>query len=62
MDDFIDYANKSLEAGHEGVILKTRNSMYEFGQRKKGWWKWKPEYQAELSESLDLIVVGAYRP
>eukprot|EP00730_Choanoeca_flexa_P016767 TRINITY_DN7989_c0_g1_i1.p1 TRINITY_DN7989_c0_g1~~TRINITY_DN7989_c0_g1_i1.p1 ORF type:complete len:780 (+),score=139.33 TRINITY_DN7989_c0_g1_i1:32-2341(+) len=62
VDDFIKYANQALEAGHEGIILKKRSSRYEFGQRRKGWWKWKPENESQLSDTLDLLIVGAYRP
>lgn len=52
------FANKMLLSGHEGVILKRPEGKYTFGRRDGGWWKWKPEYMDELSDTIDLIVIG----
>lgn len=49
-----------LEAGQEGMILKDAASTYWFNARKRGWYKIKPEYESGLTETLDLLVVGAY--
>lgn len=43
----------------EGLVLKDINSRYWFNARKRGWHKIKPEYD-DMSETLDLLVVGAY--
>lgn len=44
----------ALEAGHEGLILKSPSSVYAPGKRGKNWLKIKP-----VMETLDLIVIGA---
>eukprot|EP00916_Digyalum_oweni_P009279 GHVL01015670.1.p1 GENE.GHVL01015670.1~~GHVL01015670.1.p1 ORF type:complete len:742 (-),score=161.60 GHVL01015670.1:259-2484(-) len=51
--------DEATERREEGLMLKDPNSLYFLAERKKGWYKLKPEY-GELSESLDLLVIGAY--
>lgn len=43
----------TVEAGHEGLIAKDPEGVYEPGSRLHTWMKVKPE-----SESLDVVVVG----
>jgi DNA ligase-1 len=45
---------ESLDAGHEGIMLKVPGSPYSPGQRGKNWIKIKPEV-----DTLDLAVIGA---
>lgn len=45
---------KALDAGHEGIMLKSPSSVYSPGKRGKNWLKIKP-----VMETLDLIVIGA---
>jgi len=49
-----DTYNRALAAGHEGIMLKVRDSPYTPGQRGKNWIKIKPEV-----DTLDLAVIGA---
>ncbi|MDD1725214.1 MAG: ATP-dependent DNA ligase [Methanospirillum sp.] len=49
-----NYYHAALDAGHEGVMLKRRDSRYTPGVRGKDWVKIKPE-----ADTLDLVVVGA---
>jgi DNA ligase-1 len=44
----------SLEAGHEGIMLKNPESTYSPGRRGRNWRKRKPDV-----ETLDLVVTGA---
>jgi DNA ligase-1 len=44
----------ALAAGHEGIMLKVRDSPYTPGQRGKYWIKIKP-----VVDTLDLAVIGA---
>jgi len=44
----------ALAAGHEGIMIKVRDSPYTPGQRGKNWIKIKPEV-----DTLDLAVIGA---
>jgi DNA ligase-1 len=48
------YYHQSLDAGHEGVMLKILASRYTPGMRGKDWVKIKPGV-----DTLDLVVVGA---
>ena len=41
-------------------MLKMLQSPYRAGMRGSNWLKLKREYQNELGDSLDLIVVGVY--
>ena len=45
---------ESLDAGHEGIMIKVPGSPYSPGQRGKNWIKIKPEV-----DTLDLAVIGA---
>jgi DNA ligase-1 len=45
---------ESLDAGHEGIMLKNPDSTYSPGRRGKHWLKRKPDV-----ETLDLVVTGA---
>jgi DNA ligase-1 len=49
-----DTYNRALAAGHEGIMIKVRDSPYTPGQRGKNWIKIKPEV-----DTLDLAVIGA---
>jgi DNA ligase-1 len=43
----------SVEAGHEGVVVKALDSPYEAGRRGSGWVKVKPVH------TLDLVILAA---
>ncbi|CAM4067894.1 ATP-dependent DNA ligase [Kibdelosporangium persicum] len=43
----------SLDAGHEGVMVKALDSIYAAGRRGRAWQKVKPEH------TLDLVVLAA---
>lgn len=45
---------RSLDSGHEGIMLKNPSSVYAPGKRGKNWLKIKP-----VMETLDLVVIGA---
>lgn len=46
----------SLEAGHEGLVLKKKDGQYMPGGRHGQWLKWKPE-----PETLDVEVIGVQK-
>ncbi|MDD1775322.1 MAG: ATP-dependent DNA ligase, partial [Methanobacterium sp.] len=52
-DKALDLFNKSIEEGHEGVMLKDPKAPYTPGLRGKKMLKWKA-----TPETLDLVVVG----
>ena len=52
-----------LHLQHEGLILKRLDTNYIMGEasRKKGFWvKLKPDYIDCMSNTLDLVLLGAY--
>lgn len=52
-DEIADIEEASLEAGHEGVMVKDPSSSYQPDNRGKNWLKIKPDV-----ETLDCVVVG----
>lgn len=56
-----DYFMKAVEYGFEGLIVKSTSSdsVYQAGARGWLWIKLKRDYRAELTDTLDLVVIGA---
>jgi DNA ligase-1 len=46
------FADDAIERGHEGVMVKAADSVYEAGRRGSSWRKVKPV------KTLDLVVIG----
>ncbi len=55
-----DFMENSINAGSEGLMLKMLDKPYQAGSRGSHWLKLKREYQNELGDSLDLVVIGGY--
>jgi DNA ligase-1 len=53
---------KSLAYGCEGVVAKSiaQDSGYKAGSRGWLWIKYKSDYRAEMTDTVDLVVVGAF--
>jgi DNA ligase-1 len=49
----------AIENGCEGLMIKHPHSTYRAGAREYAWVKLKREYQSELADTLDLVIVGA---
>ncbi|ADT84930.1 ATP-dependent DNA ligase [Thermococcus barophilus] len=49
-----EFYHKALDMGHEGLMAKRLDSVYEPGNRGKKWLKIKP-----TMENLDLVIIGA---
>ena len=54
------FFNRALAQGCEGFVAKDPASTYEAGARGWLWIKFKSEYRAEMSDNVDLVVVGAF--
>jgi DNA ligase-1 len=52
-DDAAAFLEQALQAGHEGVMVKSLASPYAAGRRGRSWQKVKPAY------TLDLVVLAA---
>ena len=55
-----EFFENSINAGSEGLMLKKLDSPYQAGSRGNHWLKLKREYQNELGDSLDLVVIGGF--
>ncbi len=62
VDDLWRFFHLAIESGCEGLVCKatTSDSIYQAGARGWLWIKFKRDYRAELSDTLDLVVVGAF--
>ena len=59
-EQVLEVLENSINSGCEGLMLKHLDSTYRAGIRGSNWLKLKREYQNELGDSLDLVVVGAF--
>ncbi|MEK6853427.1 MAG: ATP-dependent DNA ligase [Nanoarchaeota archaeon] len=62
-DDLADvnaFFQKMLKEKQEGIMIKSVDSEYQAGTRGWNWIKWKKEYQKEMTDTFDLVVVGAF--
>jgi len=59
-EQVLEVLENSINSGCEGLMLKHLNSVYKAGTRGSNWLKLKREYQNELGDSLDLVVIGAF--
>jgi DNA ligase-1 len=56
------FFEKAIEDGCEGVICKSvgADSVYQAGARGWMWIKYKRDYKSEMTDTVDLVVVGAF--
>ncbi|MFQ5885007.1 MAG: ATP-dependent DNA ligase, partial [Thermoplasmata archaeon] len=59
-DEAEEFFHKSIEDGSEGLIAKSLDSLYAAGSRGWNWIKYKKDYKSEMSDTVDLVVVGAF--
>jgi len=60
MDKVNEFFQKMLKEKQEGVMIKGMDSEYQAGVRGWNWIKWKKEYAAEMTDTFDLVIVGAF--
>ena len=51
---------EAIENGCEGLVIKDPQSNYRAGAREFAWIKLKREYRSELTDTIDLVVIGAF--
>jgi DNA ligase-1 len=59
IDEIDNFMKRALKNGCEGLMLKDSNSRYRAGAREWAWIKLKKEYSGTISDSVDLVVLGA---
>ena len=62
LDDIDEFFQECLNKNLEGIVCKScaEDSFYRAGGRDWTWIKWKKEYMSKLSDTLDLVILGAY--
>ncbi|MDR0373580.1 MAG: ATP-dependent DNA ligase [Nitrososphaerota archaeon] len=57
-----DFFEKAIEEGCEGLMCKSvsDDSIYQAGNRGWLWIKYKRDYKSEMTDTVDLVVVGAF--
>ncbi|MCW4054215.1 MAG: ATP-dependent DNA ligase [Candidatus Bathyarchaeota archaeon] len=57
-----EFFEKAIEDGCEGLICKSvgEDSVYQAGARGWMWIKYKRDYKSEMTDTVDLVVVGAF--
>ncbi len=60
LDEVNAFFQKMLKERQEGIMIKSMDSEYQAGTRGWNWIKWKKEYQKEMTDTFDLVVVGAF--
>jgi DNA ligase 1 len=59
IEEMENYTERALKNGCEGIMVKNPSSQYRAGAREWAWMKLKKEYSGEVTDSVDLVVVGA---
>jgi DNA ligase-1 len=56
------FFEEAIEDGCEGLICKSvgKDSVYQAGARGWLWIKYKRDYKSEMTDTVDLVVVGAF--
>jgi len=56
------FFEEAIAEGCEGVVCKAigKDSVYQAGARGWLWIKYKRDYKSEMSDTVDLVVVGAF--
>jgi DNA ligase-1 len=54
------FFNNVVERGYEGIVAKRLESLYTAGSRNFNWIKLKRSYKGEITDTLDLCIVGYF--
>jgi DNA ligase 1 len=55
-----EFMEEAIANGCEGLVVKDLGSSYRAGAREFVWIKLKREYRSELTDSIDLPIIGAF--
>jgi DNA ligase-1 len=61
-EDLERFFEEAVEAGCEGLVCKSlsNDAIYQAGARGWLWIKYKRDYKSEMTDTVDLVVVGAF--
>ena len=54
------FMEDAITDGCEGLVVKDPDSAYRAGAREFAWIKLKREYRSELTDTIDLVVIGGF--
>ncbi|MDE1853580.1 MAG: ATP-dependent DNA ligase [Thaumarchaeota archaeon] len=54
------FMEEAIANGCEGLVVKDPDSPYRAGAREFAWIKLKREYRSELTDTIDLVIIGAF--
>ena len=54
------FMEEAIQNGCEGLVVKDPESTYRAGAREFAWIKLKREYRSELTDTIDLPIIGAF--
>ncbi|MDH5267582.1 MAG: ATP-dependent DNA ligase [Candidatus Bathyarchaeota archaeon] len=62
LDELERFFEKAVQSGCEGLVCKsvTKDAVYQAGARGWLWIKYKRDYKSEMTDTVDLVVVGAF--
>ncbi len=62
VNDLEAFFEEAIEDGCEGLMCKSvaKESVYQAGARGWLWIKYKRDYKSEMTDTVDLVVVGAF--
>ena len=60
MKDVQKFFDRMLKDNQEGIMIKSLEGNYQAGTRGWNWIKWKKDYMGDVSDTFDLVVVGAF--
>ena len=55
------FMEEAIQNGCEGLVVKDPSSTYRAGAREFAWIKLKREYRSELTDTIDLPIIGAFQ-
>jgi len=62
VEELEKFFEEAIENGCEGLLCKSiaKDSVYQAGARGWLWIKYKRDYKSEMTDTVDLVVVGAF--
>ena len=60
LEEVKKFFDKMLEDRQEGIMIKNLQGVYQAGTRGWNWIKWKKDYSGDISDTFDLVVIGAF--
>ncbi|MDE1858193.1 MAG: ATP-dependent DNA ligase [Thaumarchaeota archaeon] len=58
--DIEGFMEEAIANGCEGLVVKDPASTYRAGAREFAWIKLKREYRSELTDTIDLVIIGGF--